>query len=210
MTYSNKFDTLITSAREGLFYCPNLAQSRLRRLSRFLADNRNAPFLLGVEMPKGIYKHKPHSEETKRKMSISHKGHPKPPKAYKFPKGYIPWNKGKKLPQYSGENSFSWKGGKRIDSKGYIRIYQPSHPFCNCDGYIFEHRLVIEKQIGHYLLPMEHCHHFNGIRDDNRPENLMAFTNKSAHHRFHFNPDNVKPEEIIFRGRKNKHSQKNY
>jgi len=29
----------------------------------------------------------------------------------------------------------------------------------------------------------------------------MAFINKSAHIRFHGNPNNVKPEEIIFDGR---------
>jgi len=39
-------DILLISARRGLFYCPKLAQSRLGRLSRFLADDRNAPFLL--------------------------------------------------------------------------------------------------------------------------------------------------------------------
>ena len=50
MTYFNKFDTLITSVREGLFYCPILAQSRLGRFSHFLTDNRNAPFLLGEDM----------------------------------------------------------------------------------------------------------------------------------------------------------------
>ncbi len=83
---------------------------------------------------------------------------------------------------------------------GYIYIYKPKHPFCNSKSYIFEHRLVVEKQIGRYLLLTEPCHHL-GKRDDNRPHMLMAFVNHSSHIRFHKNPNNVKPSEIIFDGR---------
>jgi len=58
------------------------------------------------------------------------------------------------------------------------------------------------KNKNRYLLPQEKCHHLNDIKDDNRPQNLMAFTSESAHQRFHHNPRNVKPEEIIWDGRK--------
>jgi len=139
--------------------------------------------------------HKPSGGEFK-------KGHP----FYKggekgwFKKGHIPWDKGKKRPEFSGENNPIWKNGRNKHSAGYIRILSPNHPFKDIRGYVFEHRLVVEAQIGRYLLPEEEIHHL-GAKDDNRPKNLMAFVSHSAHIRFE-RTGIVKPEEIIFDGRK--------
>lgn len=71
-----------------------------------------------------------------------------------------------------GINSPSWKGGRRVTNKGYVRIYQPDHPGADKDGYVLEHRLVKEAVLGRYLAKTEEIHHINGVRDDNRPENL--------------------------------------
>ena len=80
-----------------------------------------------------------------------------------------------------GPKSHSWKGGRLINSGGYVRLYKPEHPL-NYKGYVFEHRLVMEKVIGRYLNLLEIVHHKNGIKTDNRPENLiLTFRQKNWH-----------------------------
>jgi len=71
-----------------------------------------------------------------------------------------------------GSVSVHWKGGKRRTPEGYIRVYQPEHPYAAEDRTVLEHRLVMEQKLGRYLKPHEIVHHNNGIKHDNRPENL--------------------------------------
>lgn len=81
---------------------------------------------------------------------------------------------------HRGDKNYAWKGGKHTDIFGYVHILvQPNHPlYCmaNEGGYIREHRLMISNKIGRALETHEHVHHINGIRNDNRIENLMLLS----------------------------------
>ena len=88
-------------------------------------------------------------------------------------------------PQPRGPESASFVGRRHMQT-GYVYIYSPSHPKAltrgGFEGYVLEHRIVWEEANGRLLRDNECVHHINGIRDDNRPENLVALTS-SAHAR---------------------------
>ncbi len=83
-----------------------------------------------------------------------------------------------------GKESPNWKGG-RMKINGYIWIYSPEHPYRWRSNYVAEHRLVIEANIGRFLFPWEIIHHINGIREDNRIENLKLLQNLGEHNTIH-------------------------
>lgn len=58
---------------------------------------------------------------------------------------------------------------------GYVMLYLPDHPSAPKTGLIAEHRVVMELKLGRPLLAGENVHHINGVRDDNRPENLEVW-----------------------------------
>ena len=63
-------------------------------------------------------------------------------------------------------------GTGRYTKEGYVLVRKPDWPTVRKDGYILEHRLVMEKKLSRSLKSNEIVHHKNGIRNDNREENL--------------------------------------
>lgn len=83
-----------------------------------------------------------------------------------------------------GKYNPNFNGGKYIDDKGYVRVLAPDHPYEN-HGYVYEHRLVMERFLGRHLHSWEAVHHINEVKLDNRVENLFLTTGPehSALHR---------------------------
>lgn len=116
-----------------------------------------------------------HSEATKqilreqklgRKLSPEHRA--------KVIKTLALYRKGKDNPNWKGGKVYSYSEKKdRINgAKGYVWLKLPDHPRAYKQGYYPEHRYVMEQKLGRVLEKYEHIHHKNGLKDDNRIENL--------------------------------------
>ena len=84
-----------------------------------------------------------------------------------------------------GEKSVRWKGGRYVLTTGYIAIYVPPddffYPMVDHHSHVFEHRLVMARHLKRCLLPWEIVHHKNGVKDDNRLQNLELLPARKYH-----------------------------
>jgi hypothetical protein len=98
-------------------------------------------------------------------------------------RGKPAWNKGQKLPlNQRGKNHASWNGGRYISNDGYVMLYCPSSSSSKSkwNSYKKEHILVVTNFLGRKLAKGEIVHHIDGIKINNKIENLFL-TNHKGH-----------------------------
>lgn len=117
---------------------------------------------------------------------------------------------GKNNPNYGnkGQLNPNWKSDEKISPYGYKLIRLPDHPFANCDGFVFEHRLVAEKYLltdcttvvinnKKYLSPDYIVHHKDANRLNNNVDNLEIMI-RGNHTSMH-NKENPHPRDALGR-----------
>ena len=67
-------------------------------------------------------------------------------------------------------------GHRQRNGEGYMYVFQPDSVMANNKGFVLEHRMVLATHLGRPLLPDESVHHVNGVKDDNRVENLELWS----------------------------------
>jgi hypothetical protein len=91
------------------------------------------------------------------------------------------YNLGKPHPSgvKAGAEANNWKGGRRIDDRGYVHIWTGPHTTK------LEHHILAEKALGHALPPGAVVHHVNENPSNNGPGNLVICQDDTYHKLLH-------------------------
>jgi len=96
---------------------------------------------------------------------------------------------GLKIRPASGRGNYRMPKEKVHTIKGYVYVknYPDDffYPMVNINNLVAEHRLVMAQSLGRCLQGWEIVHHKNGIRDDNRLENLELCSSFGEHSLVH-------------------------
>lgn len=78
-----------------------------------------------------------------------------------------------------------------VDGHGYVLLYVPDHPNARPRGYVSEHLVVMSTYLGRRIETEngEEIHHKNGVRSDNRLENLELWVSAQ--------PSGQRPSDLI-------------
>ena len=115
-------------------------------------------------------------------------------KRYGDPLGLSEWAKGNRDQYPNWVAAKCRPEGRVLVGKapgGYSYVAKPGHPMANSNGLVLEHRLVMAEHLGRDLLPAETVHHKNGIKTDNRLENLELWAGLGGQ------PRGQRPAELV-------------
>lgn len=87
----------------------------------------------------------------------------------------------------------NWKQ-EQIDTNGYVTVYAPDHPNARKTNRLPKHRMVMSEFLGRALRKNENVHHINGVKTDNRIENLELWVTSQ--------PKGQRPQDLVTHAKK--------
>lgn len=86
------------------------------------------------------------------------------------------------------------RDGEIIDDQGYVMVLAPSHPNARKSKRVPKHRMVMSEFLGRALRANENVHHKNGVKTDNRMENLELWVTSQ--------PKGQRPQDLVEHAKK--------